>query len=55
MPVGQHLMEVKFDEYLPDFIYRSLNLGVLQHTAYSKYYLCRKFALHKQEDNHDIF
>ena len=55
MPVGQHLMEVKFDEYLPDFIYRSLNMGVLQHTAYSKYYLCRKFALHKQEDNHDIF
>ena len=47
MPVGQHLLEVKFDEYLPDFIYRSLNLGVLQQTAYSKYYLCRKHALHK--------
>ena len=47
MPVGQHLMEVKFDEYLPDFIYRSLNLGKLQQTAYSKYYLCRKHALHK--------
>lgn len=47
MPVGHHLMEVKFDEYLPDFIYRSLNLGKLQQTAYSKYYLCRKHALHK--------
>ncbi len=47
MPTGQHLMEVKFDEYLPDFIYRSLNLGLLQQTAYSKYYLCRKFTLHK--------
>ena len=45
MPVGQHLLEVKFDEYLPDFIYRSLNLGRLQQTAYSKYYLCRKYAL----------
>lgn len=55
MPAGQHLMEVKFDEYLPDFIYRNLNLGHLQHTAYSKYYLCRKFGLHKQEDNHDIY
>ena len=55
MPAGQFLMEVKFDEYLPDFIYRSLNLGRLQQTAYSKYYLCRKYALHKQEDNHDIF
>jgi len=46
MPVGQQLMEVKFDEYLPDPIYRSLNLGQLQQTAYSKYYLCRKFTLH---------
>lgn len=47
MPVGQHLMEVKFDEYLPDFIYRNLNLSTLQQTSYSKYYLCRKFSLHK--------
>lgn len=47
MPVGYHLMEVKFDEFLPDYIYQSLNLGQLQQTAYSKYYLCRKFALHK--------
>lgn len=47
MPVGQHLLEVKFDEYLPDFIYRSLNLGKLQQTAFSKFYLCRKYALHK--------
>lgn len=47
MPVGQHLLEVKFDEYLPDFIYRNLNLSTLQQTAYSKYYLCRKFSLHK--------
>ena len=29
MPPGQHLMEVKFDEFLPDVIYRSLNLGTL--------------------------
>lgn len=47
MPPGKHLLEVKFDEYLPDFIYRNLNLGSLRQTAYSKYYLCRKFALHK--------
>lgn len=43
MPRGMHLMEVKFDEYLPDFIYTSLNLGNLQQTNYSKYYLCRKY------------
>ena len=46
MPAGQHLMEVKFDEFLPDFIYRGLNLGTLRQTAYSKYYLCRKYSLH---------
>ena len=47
MPPGMHLMEVKFDEYLPDFIYRGLNLGTLRQTAYSKYYLCRKYSLKK--------
>ena len=47
MPPGMHLMEVKFDEYLPDFIYRGLNLGTLRQTAYSKYYLCRKYTLKK--------
>ncbi len=45
MPMGQLLMEVKFDEYLPDYIYRSLNLGQLQQTTFSKYYLCRKYKL----------
>ena len=45
MPAGQHLLEVKFDEYLPDFIHHNLNLHSLTQTAYSKYYLCRKFTL----------
>lgn len=54
MPAGQHLMEVKFDEYLPDFLYRNLNLGHLQQTAFSKYYLCRKYTLYRQEANHVI-
>lgn len=45
MPPGMHLLEVKFDEYLPDYIYGALNLGTLQQTSYSKYYLCRRYAL----------
>lgn len=45
MPVGQHLLEVKYDEYLPDFLYRSLQLSSLRRTAYSKYYLCRKYTI----------
>ena len=44
MPVGQQLLEVKYDEFLPDFIYRNLQLDSLTQTAYSKYYLCRKYA-----------
>lgn len=44
MPVGQQLLEVKFDEYLPDFIYRSLALNSLSQTAFSKYFLCRKYT-----------
>lgn len=47
MPAGQCLMEVKYDEFLPDVIYRALNLQRLRQTAYSKYYLSRKYALHK--------
>lgn len=45
MPVGQNLLEVKYDEYLPDFIYRNLQLHSLTQTAYSKYYICRKYTI----------
>ena len=45
MPVGMHLMEVKFDEYLPDFIYQSLNLGRLQQCSFSKFRLCRELTM----------
>ena len=45
MPAGQQLLEVKYDEYLPDFVYRNLQLHSLRQTAFSKYYLCRKYML----------
>ena len=45
LPLGCHLMEVKYDGFLPDFIYRGLNLGQLRQTSFSKYYLCRKYSL----------
>ena len=45
LPLGCHLMEVKYDSFLPDFIYHSLNLGQLRQTSFSKYYLCRKYSL----------
>ena len=44
LPLGQQLLEVKYDEYLPDFLYRSLQLPSLQQTAFSKYYICRNYT-----------
>lgn len=44
MPVGLQLLEVKYDEFLPDYIYRTLQMPNLQLTAFSKYYLCRKYT-----------
>lgn len=45
MPVGQHILEVKYDEFLPDYLYRNLQLQSLRQTAFSKYYLCRRYTL----------
>lgn len=41
--VDQLLMEVKYDEFLPDEINSLLQLEGLQASTFSKYYLCRKF------------
>jgi len=45
MPIGQHLIELKYDEFLPDFIKELLELNNLQRTTFSKYYLCRKYSM----------
>lgn len=42
---GQHILEVKYDEFLPDFIYRIVQIENFRPTAFSKYYLCRKYNL----------
>lgn len=41
LPAGMHVLEVKYDEMLPDIIARQLETGKLQQTAFSKYYLGR--------------
>jgi hypothetical protein len=43
MPTGKHILEVKWDEFLPDYIYDTLAAANLNRTTYSKFYLCRKF------------
>lgn len=45
MPTGKHVLEVKYDELLPDYIYNLMQIPQLQQTAFSKYYLCRKYSL----------
>ena len=45
MPTGYHILEVKYDEFFPDFLYRVMNIGSLKQTAFSKYYLCRKYTI----------
>lgn len=45
MPLNQHILEVKFDELLPDFIYSAMQIEGLRQTTYSKYYMCRKYCI----------
>ena len=45
MSNNQHILEVKFDEYIPDFIYQSVQVEKLQQTTFSKYYMCRKYNM----------
>jgi hypothetical protein len=40
MQAGQHILEVKYDEFLPDYIMKNMELGTLKQTAFSKFYLC---------------
>ncbi len=49
MSLGQQLLEVKYDELLPDYIYNNLQLKNLQQTTFSKFYLCRKLTMIKGE------
>lgn len=41
LPMGTHVLEVKYDTLLPSHIAQQLELGTLQRIAFSKYYLGR--------------
>lgn len=45
MPAGRQILEVKYDEFLPDYLCRNLQLSRLRQTTFSKYYLCRRYSL----------
>lgn len=44
MPLNQHILEVKFDEFIPDFLYTAVQTENLRQTTYSKYYICRRYS-----------
>lgn len=39
LPKGVHVLEVKFDELIPDYVIQLLETGELARTTFSKYYL----------------
>jgi len=45
LPMETSLLEVKYDEYLPDVIYEQLDMNSLQRISFSKYGLCKQYNL----------
>lgn len=43
LSVGESILEVKWDEFLPSYIKKYLQLDSLQWSSFSKYFLCRKY------------
>ena len=43
LPKGQHVLEVKYDEYFPDYIKDVLEIDSLQRTSFSKYFYARDY------------
>ena len=42
LPKGHHVLEVKYDELLPEYIAGMLEISTLQQTSFSKYYYSRQ-------------
>ena len=42
LPEGQHILEIKYDEFLPQYLAELLEIGTLQQTSFSKYYYVRE-------------
>lgn len=41
MPADRHILEIKFDEFLPHYILQAVDLGSLRRQSFSKYYFTR--------------
>ena len=42
MPPGMHILEVKYDELLPEYILQAVDLNTLRRQSVSKYVLARR-------------
>jgi len=49
-PIGTSLLEVKYDNFLPDYIQDALEIKSLQETAFSKFYYCRRINMRGQNE-----
>lgn len=45
LPMGYNLLEVKFDEFLPDYIYHAIQQRDMRPETFSKYSLSRKYSI----------
>lgn len=43
LPVGQHILEIKYDEFLPEYIKEVMEIGSLQRSTFSKYVYARNY------------
>lgn len=43
---GMSVLEIKWDEFIPDYIKNQMQLNSLQWSSFSKYYLCRKYNIY---------
>lgn len=43
LSLGQSVLEIKWDEFLPSYIKEHMAINSLQWTSFSKYYLCKKY------------
>lgn len=45
LPGDDYVLEVKYDEFIPDFILQLLEIDSMEQTAYSKYQFCREIYM----------
>lgn len=44
LTAGKHVLEIKYDSFLPDFIADRVDIGSLEQTSFSKYSMCRNMT-----------